>query len=85
MLDPGQGLGKSPRCCPAPRHAQRGTAELLALDAVLQPMEAHVDAFRQARRDRLVSQAHGDLVVTKEVGGGLRVPQVVEDGALIFG
>ncbi len=31
-------------------------AELLALDAVLQPMEAHVDALRlrQARRDRLV-------------------------------
>ncbi len=37
------------------------------------------------RRDRLVGQAHSDLVVTKEVGGGLRVPQVVEDGALVIG
>ncbi len=54
-------------------------AELLELDAVLQPMEAHVDALRQARRDRLVGQPHGDLVVTEEEGGGLRVPQVVED------
>jgi hypothetical protein len=26
-------------------------AELLALDAVLQPIEAHVNALRQARRD----------------------------------
>jgi hypothetical protein len=48
-------------------------------------METHVDAFRQARRDRLVGQAHGDLVVTEEEGGGLRVPQVVEDGALVVG
>ena len=60
-------------------------AELLALDAVLQPMKTHVDAFRQARRDRLFRQAHGDLVITKEESGGLRVPQVVEDGALIVG
>ena len=42
-------------------------------------MEAHVDALRQARRDRLVGQGHGDLVVTEEEDGGLRVPQVVEN------
>ncbi len=30
-------------------------------------METHVDALRQARRDRLVGPGHGDLVVT---GGG---------------
>ncbi len=64
--------------------------ELLALDAVLQPMETHVHvasmhAFRQARRDRLAGQAHGDLIVTEDEGGGLRVPQVVEDEALVVG
>jgi hypothetical protein len=44
---------------------------------------SHVDALRQVRRDRPVRQAHGDLVVTDEEGGGLRVPQVVEDRALV--
>ena len=83
MLDPRQGLGKKVRDV-VPSRDMLNT-ELLALDAVLQPMEAHVDAFRQARRDRLVGQAHGDLVVTEEEGGGLRVPQVEEDGALVVG
>ncbi len=49
---------------------------------VLQPMKTHVDAFRQARRDRPIGQAHGDLVIAKEECGGLRVAQVVQDGAL---
>ena len=66
MLDPGQGLGKEVRNVVPSRDMLN--AELLALDAVLQPMETHVDAFRQARRDRLVSQAHGDLIVTKAAG-----------------
>ena len=57
-------------------------AELVALDPVLQPMKTHVDAFRQARRDRPIGQAHGDLVIAKEECGGLRVAQVVQDGAL---
>ncbi len=77
MLDPWQGLGEKVRDVVLSRDML--DAELLALDAVLQPMEAHVDAFRQARRDRLIGQAHGDLVVTEEEGGGLTVPQVVED------
>ena len=77
MLDPGQGLGKKVRDVVPARDMLN--AELLAPDAVLQPMEAHVDALRQARRDRLVGQGHGDLIVTEEEGGGLRVPQVVEN------
>ena len=60
-------------------------AELVALDPVLQPMKTHVDAFRQARRDRPIGQAHGDLVIAKEEGGGLGVAQVVQDGALDVG
>ena len=62
-------------------------AELVALDTVLQPVKAHVDAFRQARRDRPVRKAHGDLIIAKEERGGLRVAQVevVEDGALVVG
>ncbi len=46
MLDPGQGLGKKVRDV-VPSRDMLNT-ELLALDAVLQPMETHVDAFRQA-------------------------------------
>ena len=47
-------------------------AELVALDTVLQPVKAHVDAFRQARRDRPVRKTHGDLIIAKEERGGLR-------------
>ena len=57
-------------------------AELVALDPALRPMKTHVDAFRQARRDRPIGQAHGDLVIAKEECGGLRVAKVVQDGAL---
>ncbi len=64
MLDPWQCLGEKIRYVVPPRHTLN--AELVALDVVLQPMEAHVDALRQARRDRLVRQGHGDLVVTEE-------------------
>ncbi len=52
MLDPWQGLGEEVRDVVPPRYMSN--AELLALDAVLQPMEAHVNALRQARCDRLV-------------------------------
>ena len=51
----------------------------------LQPVEAHVDAFRQARCDGLVGQAHCDLVVTQEQGGGLWVSEVVKDETLVVG
>ncbi len=83
MLDPGQGLSEEVGDVVPPRHMLH--AELVALDAVLQPIESHIDAFRQARRHRLVGQDHGDLIVTEEEGGGLRVPQIVENGALVVG
>ena len=60
-------------------------AELLLLDTILQPVEAHVDALRQARGDGLVGQAHCDFVVAQEQGRGLWVPEVEEDKALIVG
>ena len=44
MLDPGQGLGKEVRNVVPSRDMLN--AELLALDAVLQPMKPHVDDFR---------------------------------------
>ncbi len=77
MLDAGQGLGEEVRDVEAPRHMLN--AELLSLDAVLQPVEAHVDALRQARCDGLVGQTHCDLVVTQEQGGGLLASEVVKD------
>ena len=83
MLDAGQGLGEEVRDVAASRHMLN--AELLSLDAILQPVEAHVDALRQARCDGLVGQAHCDLVVTQEQGRGLWVPEVVENEALIVG
>ncbi len=46
MLDPVQGLGE--KVCDVVPSRNMLDAELLALDAVLQPMEAHVDALRQA-------------------------------------
>ncbi len=48
-------------------------------------LKTHVDAFRQARRDRPIGQAHGDLVIAKEEGVELGVAQVVQDGALDVG
>jgi hypothetical protein len=52
VLDSGQGLGEKVRDVEAARHML--DAELLSLDAALQPVEAHVDAFREARCDGLV-------------------------------
>ncbi len=52
MFDPWQCLGEEVRDVVPPRHMLK--AELFALDVVLQPMEAHVDALQQAPRDRLV-------------------------------
>ncbi len=75
MLDAGQGLGEEVRDVEAARHML--DAELLSLDAVLQPVEAHVDALREARWDGLVGQTHGYLIVTQEQGRGLWVSEVV--------
>ena len=80
VLVPWQSLGEKIRDVVAARDML--DAELVALDTVLQPMKPHVYAFRQARRDRPIGQAHGDLVIAKEECGGLRVAQVVQDGAL---
>ena len=60
-------------------------AELLLLDTILQPVEAHVDALRQARGDGPVGQGHCDLVVAQEQGRGLGVAEVEEDEALVVG
>ena len=60
-------------------------AKLLLLDAILQPVEAHVDALRQARGDGPVGQGHCDLVVAQEQGRGLGVAEVEEDEALVVG
>ena len=68
MLDAGQGLGEEVRDVEAPRHMLN--AELLSLDAVLQPVEKHVDALRQARCDGLVGQAHCDLRSRCHTGAG---------------
>jgi hypothetical protein len=83
VLVPWQSLGEKIRDVVAARDML--DAELVALDTVLQPMKPHVYAFRQARRDRPIGQAHGDLVIAKEEGGGLGVAQVVQDGALDVG
>ena len=83
MLDAGQGLGEEVRDVAASRHMLN--AELLSLDAILQPVEAHVDALREARCDGLVGQTHGDLIVTQEQGGGLWVSEVVKDETLVVG
>ena len=60
-------------------------AELLLLDTILQPVEAHVDALRQARGDGPVGQGHCDLVVAQDQGRGLGVTEVEEDEALVVG
>ena len=85
VLVPWQSLGE--KICDVVVARDMLNAELVALDTVLQPMKTHVDAFRQARRDRPIGQAHGDLdlVIAKEEGGGLGVAQVVQDGALDVG
>ncbi len=43
VLDAGQGFGEKVRDVAASRHMLH--AELLALDAILQPVEAHVNAL----------------------------------------
>ena len=83
VLDAGQGLGEEVRDVEAARHML--DAELLALDAVLQPVEAHVDALQEARCDGLVGQTHGDLIVTQEQGGELWISEVVKDETLVVG
>ena len=85
VLDAGQGLGEEEevRDVEEPRHMLN--AELLSLNAVLQPVEAHVDALREARCDGLVDQTHADLIVTQEQGGRLWVSEVVKDETLFFG
>ena len=83
MLDAGQGLGEIIRDVAASRYMLN--PELLSLDTILQPVEAHVDALRQARGDGPVGQAHCDFVVAQEQGRGLWVPEVEEDKALIVG
>ena len=60
-------------------------AELLLLDAILQPVESHVDALRQARGDGPVGQGHCDLVVAQDQGRGLGVAEVEEDETLVVG
>ena len=59
--------------------------ELEPTNSLLQPMKSHVAGLGHLRLDGPVGQAHGDLVVTKEEGGGLGVAQVVQDGALDVG
>ena len=83
MLDAGQGLGEIIRDVAASRDMLN--AELLSLDPILQPVEAHVDALRQARGDGLVGQGHGDLVVAQDQVRGLRVTEVEEDEAFVVG
>ena len=83
MLDAGQGLGEIIRDVAASRYMLN--AELLLLDTILQPVEAHVDALRQARGDGPVGQAHCDFVVAQEQGRGLGVAEVEEDEALVVG
>ena len=83
MLDAGQGLGEIIRDVAASSYMLN--AELLLLDTILQPVEAHVDALRQARGYGPVGQGHCDLVVAQDQGRGLGVTEVEEDEALVVG
>ena len=83
MFGPWQSLSKKVRDIVVARDML--DAELLLLDTILQPVEAHVDALRQARGDGLVGQGHGDLVVAQDQGRGLRVTEVEEDEAFVVG
>ena len=83
MFGPWQSLSKKVRDIVLARDML--DAELLLLDAILQPVESHVDALRQARGDGPVGQGHCDLVVAQDQGRGLGVAEVEEDGALVVG
>ena len=59
--------------------------ELPLLDPILQPVEAHVNALRQARNHGLVGKANSALIIAEEQSRGLRVAQVVQDASLVVG
>ena len=60
-------------------------AELPLSDAVLEPVETHIDAFGGFRREGPVSQTDSELVVAQNGRRGLGVAQVVQDAALFDG
>ncbi len=62
MLNPRQGLSEEVRDVDVASDMLH--AELPPLNAVLQPVKAHVNAFGQARRHGFGGQAHRTLILT---------------------
>ena len=60
-------------------------AELSLSDAVLEPVETHIDAFGEFRREGPVSQTDSELVVAQNGRRRLGVAQVMENAALVEG
>ncbi len=56
-------------------------AKLTLADAVLEPVEPHVDAFRHAGGHRLVGESDSTLVVAINESGLLGVAEVLQDTA----
>ena len=71
MLNPRQRLGEVIGDVDVARHVH--DAKLTLADAVLKPVEPHVDAFRHAGGHRLVGESDSTLVVTINESGLLGV------------
>ena len=56
--------------------------ELVLTDPILDPIEAHVDRFRMFWGNCTVGYSNRTFIITCNRGGGLGVPDIIEDGAL---